>query len=61
MMRKFERGGGQEEMESTYALVWSLVALALSLTGIKKASMGITLVIQSMNLSTQNTSFLCSV
>lgn len=35
-------------MESTYALIWSLVALALSLTGIKKASMGITLAGQFM-------------
>ena len=35
-MHEFERGG--EEMEGTYVLIWSLIALALSLTGIKKTS-----------------------
>ena len=37
-------------MESTYVLIWSLIALALSLTGIKKTSMGFALAGQVMGL-----------
>lgn len=37
-------------MGGAYVLIWSLVALALSFTGIKKASMVITLAGQFMGL-----------